>query len=122
MITRQIAPLCGIAGPLAFAGAALLVAGWYPGYSHSAQFVSELAGPESPVGAWMVWLGFVPGGVAIAAFAGPVSAAMNAEGRAHATGRLVRALGLGMIVAGISPCERGWLAALSLALARRPER
>lgn len=84
----------------------LLGAAARPGYSHCAQFISELGERGAPNASWVNLAGFLPIGVLVVVFAALASIA--AEGwRARAGLLLFSGVGWAYVIAAFFPCDPG---------------
>ena len=66
---KKLLALCGIAGPIIFALVVLILASLTPGYSHVADYMSELGATGAPYALFMNTLGFFLLGIMMIAFA-----------------------------------------------------
>ena len=85
---------------------ALLGGGAYPGYSHVAQYISELGAQGAPHGRLVSTLGLIPAGVLLlvgCAFAARQSAVRDASVMLGLLG--LAWYGLGLLVGGAMPCD-----------------
>jgi hypothetical protein len=69
MAAGKWAMFCGVLGALWMLAMVIVGGATYPGYSHVAQYISELGANGAPQGAAVSWLGFLPVGILISAFA-----------------------------------------------------
>jgi hypothetical membrane protein len=99
---RQLA-LAGIVGPVVFAAAAVIGAPFDDGYSHTHQFVSELAAEGSSSRVLMT-VGFLALGVCLVVFAWSVRALRPAAG---ALALVIALSGAGTLMAGTFSCDQG---------------
>jgi hypothetical protein len=60
---------CGVLGALWMLAMVIAGGATYPGYSHVAQYISELGANGAPQGWAVSWFGFLPVGILISAFA-----------------------------------------------------
>ncbi len=67
-VAVRTAVLGGVAGPVLFTIVTILAAAGTPGYSHAANFVSELGVPGAPHAPAINYAGFVPAGLLLGAF------------------------------------------------------
>ena len=96
----------GIVAPLMWATAVVYCGAIVPGYSHSQQYISELAAQGSPAQRVMQVTGFVLPGVLIAAFG--LSIGMRTRARLVGLGAACVTLsGLCRVAAGLLPCDAG---------------
>jgi hypothetical membrane protein len=96
----------GIVAPLMWAAAVVYCGAIVPGYSHSQQYISELAAQGSPAQRVMQATGFVIPGVLIAAFG--VSIGMRTRDRlVGLDAACVTLTGLCRVAAGLLPCDAG---------------
>lgn len=91
----------GIAGPLLFTLTTVICAGLRPGYSHKAQFISELGATGSPNAYLMNFGGFIPSGILIALFGLSLILILPKRFLALTGSVLIIAFGVGMVIAGI---------------------
>ncbi len=99
--------LGGVAGPALFALVVLVAAALRPGYSHVASFISELGADGTAHAALMNWAGFVPAGLAIAAFGRGLATTLPAGRRVAAAAALLVAFGSGIAASGVVSCDAG---------------
>jgi hypothetical membrane protein len=99
--------LCGVLAPLLWASAIVLCGILRPGFSHFAQYISELGERGSSTELLMRYLAFVPTGLMHLAFAGALVSTFR-NGRLGVAAALLLGLnGLARIAAGFFPCEVG---------------
>lgn len=67
--TKRLASLTGLLGVAWIVGLVVVGGATYPGYSHTAQFVSELGARGAPHAAVVNLAGFLPAGILICSFA-----------------------------------------------------
>jgi hypothetical membrane protein len=99
--------LGGLAGPCLFAAVVVLCGALRPGYSHSAQFISELGAIGTPNAALMNLAGFVAGGSLIAAFGVSLTSLLPPRRSSVAVAVLIGMFGLGLVLAGCFHCTPG---------------
>ena len=99
--------LGGIAGPIVFTSVVLAAAAGHPGYSHVANFMSELGATSAPRAALMNYGGFIPAGTLLAAFAIGLMNALPRKPLTTAGIFLVMLFGLGVVAAGVVSCDLG---------------
>jgi len=68
-VNNKLAMICGVFGALWLLAMVLIAGAAFEGYDHSAQYISELGAAGAPHGWQVSWLGFLPVGVLICAFA-----------------------------------------------------
>jgi uncharacterized protein DUF998 len=66
---HPILAVCGMAAPLMYAAAAVAAGFKYPGYDHLKNFISELGATGAPTASLMNFVGFLPYGLLVTAFA-----------------------------------------------------
>jgi hypothetical protein len=103
----RIGILCGLAAPIVWAAAIVLCGSLRPGYSHAAQYISELGERGGPTELLMRYAGFVPAGILHVLFAGSLYEALKGDRLAPASALLLALNGLGRVAAGMFPCEAG---------------
>ena len=99
--------LAGIAGPIVFVSAVLAAAAGHPGYSHIANFMSELGATGAPRAAVMNYVGFVPAGMLLAAFAISLMRTLPRSPLIAVGIVLVTLFGVGVFAAGVFSCDLG---------------
>ena len=99
--------LGGIVGPVVFAAVVLAAAAGHPGYSHVANFMSELGATGAPRAALMNYGGFIPAGMLLAAFAISLRRAVPRKPLISAGVVLVMLFGIGVVAAGVFQCDLG---------------
>ena len=99
--------LGGVAGPILFVLAVLAAAAGHPGYSHVANFMSELGATGAPRAALMNYIGFVPAGTLLTVFAITLVSALPRTPLVTAGVVLVMLFGIGVAAAGIFSCDLG---------------
>jgi hypothetical membrane protein len=99
--------LGGMIGPAVFATMVVVCAAWRPGYSHTAQFISELGATGTPGAAWMNGLGFLPAGAGIAMLGIALARHFRGDRLALVGAGLVAGFGVALLTAGVVPCEAG---------------
>jgi Protein of unknown function (DUF998) len=106
-MSSRIALVCATLGVLFALLLALLGGAYFPGYSHAAQFISELGARQAPHEQLVRWVGFLPAGVLILGFS---AAAFFALPRSALTtfGLLgVAVYAGGYVAAAFFPCDPG---------------
>ena len=103
----RIGILCGLVAPVLWAAAIILCGSLRPGYSHLAQYISELGERGSSTELLMRYAGFVPTGILHVLFAGSLYEALKGDRLAPAPPLLLALNGLGRVAAGLFPCEAG---------------
>lgn len=79
----------------------------FPGYSHAAQFISELGARQAPHEQLVRWAGFLPAGVLLLVFCAAARAALP-RSMLTTLGLLGLAVyGLGYVAAAFFPCDPG---------------
>jgi hypothetical protein len=68
-LSGKLAMLCALAGALWLLATVLIGGAAFPGYDHASQYISELGATGAPHGQTVSWLGFLPVGVFVSAFA-----------------------------------------------------
>jgi len=102
-----------LAFPVAAVGAlfvlllCLLGALGYPGYSHVAQFMSELGARGAPNEMWVRFLGFLPAGLLLCFFAWLARGALPGSGLATLGFIGIGTFAAGYVVAAFFPCDPG---------------
>jgi hypothetical membrane protein len=99
--------LCGVLAPLLWASAIVLCGALRPGYSHFAQYISELGERGSSTELLMRYGGFVPTGLMHLAFAGALATAFKDSRLGVIAAILLGLNGLARIGAGFFPCDAG---------------
>lgn len=105
-LPRRLA-LGGIAAPLLFGTAVVTTAALRPGYSHTTSFISDLGASQAPYAPLMNFLGFVPSGLLLVAFAVALSRTLPRTWPAVAATFLLAVFGTGVSAAGIASCDPG---------------
>ena len=93
--------------PLLWASAIVYCGTLKPGYSHFAQYISELGERDSSTELLMRYGAFVPTGLMHIAFAGALAAAFRSSRLGVLAAMLLGLNGLARIGAGFFPCEVG---------------
>lgn len=104
--TRLLA-LGGLAGPLVFAVVVVVCAARRPEYSHATRFISELGARGTPNAMVMNLAGFVLTGLLIGAFALSLLRLLPRRRLARVAAACLGVFGVGLVLAGIIPCEPG---------------
>src|SRR5712691_1593572 len=99
--------LCGVLAPLLWAAAIVYCGTLRPGYSHLAQYISELGERGSSTELLMRYSAFVPTGLMHLAFAGTLALAFRSSRLGVIAAILLGLNGLARIGAGFFPCEVG---------------
>lgn len=99
--------LGGVMGPAMFATMVVVCGAWRPGYSHGAQFISELGAKGTPGAVWMNGLGFLPAGVGVAMLGIALTRHFRGRRLAGVAAALVAGFGVALVTAGVVPCEAG---------------
>jgi len=97
--------LCGVLAPLLWASVIVLCGALRPGYSHFAQYISELGERGSSTEFLMRYGAFVPTGVMHLAFAGTLATRFSSSRLGVLAAILLGLNGLARIGAGFFPCE-----------------
>ena len=104
-MTKRLALITGVLGPLAVVLLSVLGGANFPNYSHASQFISELGATGAPNGRIISLAGFLPAGVLIIAFAFFAWRSLPRSG-ATTFGMIGLVLfALGYLVAAFFPCE-----------------
>lgn len=114
MTLRRIALLCGVLAPPLWAASIAFCGALRPGFSHAAQYISELGERGSSTELLMRYTGFAPTGLMHVAFAAFLAAMFRGR-LAAAAAALLGANGLARLGAGFFSCEPGCAQAASLA-------
>lgn len=107
----RIAGLCGLVAIGCALGTTVLGAAARPGYSHVAQFISELGEAGAPHGLPISLFGFGPTGLATLAFLALAAPAFPGDRKATAGLWAFGAVGVAYLVAAIARCDPGCPAA-----------
>jgi hypothetical membrane protein len=99
--------LCGVLAPLLWASVIVLCGTLRPGYSHFAQYISELGERGSSTEVLMRYGAFVPTGLMHLAFAGTLATRFRSSRLGVLAAILLGLNGLARIGAGYFPCEVG---------------
>ena len=99
--------LCGVLGPLLWALAIALCGTLRPGYSHFAQYISELGERGSSTELLMRYGAFVPTGLMHLAFAGALAVTFRNSRLGVIAAILLGLNGLARVGAGYFPCDVG---------------
>ena len=99
--------LGGLLGPLLFATLVAVLGALRPGYSHVAQFISELGASGTQYAAGMNYAGFVPAGLLLAALGVSLFRALRRSALAIAGAALVTLFGVLIASSGIVSCDPG---------------
>jgi hypothetical membrane protein len=102
--TMVLFSLCGIAAPIVFTSVVVIAGMSYPGYSHSAQAISELAAVDSPVAVVQNVNSFVVG-VLLIAFARALHAGINRRRQSVLGPTLIGFFGVAYIGYAFLPCD-----------------
>ena len=79
----------------------------FPGYSHAAQYISELGAHGAPHGRMVSWLGFVPSGLLLMVFAFAAPLALPRSAWAWLGFAALGYYAFGLVAGGIFPCDFG---------------
>jgi hypothetical membrane protein len=99
--------LCGVLAPLLWASAIVVCGMLRPGYSHFAQYISELGERGSSTELIMRYAAFVPTGLMHLAFAGALASTFRSSRLGLLAAVLLGVNGLARLSAGFFPCETG---------------
>lgn len=99
--------ILGVAGPLVYAIAVIVLGASQTGYSHTSQFMSELGARGSWHGQAMNLLGFQLLGLTLVGFSPALVQNMKESGWALASTLLIAIAGLGFVAVGFFPCDPG---------------
>lgn len=110
-IAHRRATLCGLLGAFAALLFPVLGAVGTPGYSHAAQFISELGAHGAPQAQLVNWAGFLPTGILLTLFAWFAWRALPASLAATLGLSGLSLFSLGYVAAAFFPCEPGCLPA-----------
>lgn len=80
---------------------------FFPGYSHTRDYISELGASGTITGVWVSYLGFLPIGLLLAAFLITASPLLSARGWARVGFYLLYGAPLGYISSAFAPCDLG---------------
>jgi hypothetical protein len=98
----------GIIGVLLFVGTTIIAGMFFPGYSHTAQFISESYAMGTAYGPQLRFLGYLPSGLCIAAFAYYAVKALPKSGlTTFGFAGIGIFYGLATVVVSIFPCDAG---------------
>lgn len=103
----RIGALAGVAGPVLISAVVVAAAALRPGYSHSADFISELGATGTPYAALMNYAGFVPGGLLVAVLGVALAGALPRHGLGMVGAVLVTLFGSGVAASGVISCDPG---------------
>ena len=103
----KVGILCGVLAPLLWVSVIVLSGTLRPGYSHFAQYISELGERGSSTELLMRYSAFVPTGLMHIAFAGTLALAFRGSRLGVLAAILLGLNGLARIGAGFFPCEVG---------------
>lgn len=110
-LEQRIGRIAGAVSGLAAAALALLVpllgARGEPGYSHVAQYISELGAADAAHPGLVAAAGFAPLGVLVLAFLACASTVLPRSRRTRAGLLLLAAVGVAYLVSAIFPCDAG---------------
>ncbi|WP_434361806.1 DUF998 domain-containing protein [Parasalinivibrio latis] len=87
------------------AGTVIIAGLYYPEYSHSAQFISELGATGSPYGSYVNYLGFIPAELLIFAFVAFCYSAVPKTKQNRIGVALIGLYGTALSLAAIFPCD-----------------
>jgi hypothetical membrane protein len=96
-----------VLAPILWASTIVLCGAFRPGFSHFAQYISELGERGSSTELLMRYTAFVPTGLMHVAFAGTLAAAFRSSRLGVIAAILLGLNGLARIAAGFFPCETG---------------
>jgi hypothetical membrane protein len=99
--------LAGVAGPIVFVSAVLAAASGHRGYSHTANFMSELGATGAPRAVLMNYGGFIPAGTLLAAFGATLVHSLPRTPSMVAGAVLVTLFGIGVAASGVFSCDLG---------------
>lgn len=114
MTVRRIALVCGVLAPPLWVASIAFCGMLRPGFSHVAQYISELGEHGSSTELLMRYTGFAPTGLMHAAFAAFLAAVFRGR-LAGAAAALLGLNGLARLGAGFFSCDPGCTQAASLA-------
>lgn len=80
---------------------------YFPDYSHSRDYISELGASGTITGVWVSYLGFLPIGLLLAAFLITASPRLSARGWARVGFFLLYGAPLAYISSAFAPCDAG---------------
>ena len=103
----RILALGGIAGPLVFGAVALVCAELRPGYSHIANFISELGATGTARAEVMNLAGFLPAGCLLLVFGISIGVLVPRDRATIAAAALLATFGTGVAASGIFSCDPG---------------
>jgi len=103
----KVGILCGVLAPLLWGSVIVFCGTLRPGYSHFAQYISELGERGSSTELLMRYGAFVPTGLMHLAFAGTLALAFRSSRLGVIAAILLGLNGLARIGAGFFPCEVG---------------
>jgi hypothetical membrane protein len=103
------AGICGVAGPLIFAGLIFVLGALYPGYSHVSQTVSVIGAADAPqkVKVVMNTIGFPLLGLTVLVFAAGIECGFKGKRAARAGSSLLAASGVAIMMIGIFNADPG---------------
>lgn len=107
MSLQRAGILCGMLAPLLWAASIAVCGALRPGYSHAAQYISELGERGSLTEHLMLYAGFLPTGLLHLAFAAFLASAFRRSRPAVIGALLIGVNGLARIGAGVFPCDPG---------------
>lgn len=106
-LSRRLLALLPIASLVWLAASVLIAGALRPGYSHSAQFMSEL-GASGASGAWAMNLfGFIPAELLMLGFIGVAAAASKRNSLTLIGLAALAVYAVGLIVGALAPCDLG---------------
>ena len=103
---RRLA-LGGIAGPALFSAVVIVAAALRAGYSHTADFISELGATGTPYASLMNYAGFIPAGLMLAAFGIALAKTLPRRRACLLAAVLVASFGAGIAASGFASCDPG---------------
>lgn len=106
-MTRRVALPLAVLSFVAVALPTLVAGAAFPGYSHVAQFISELGANGAPHGELMRFAGFLPAGLLLTAFAGVAYRTLPPSGKTTVACAGLAVYALGYVAAVFFPCDLG---------------
>src|SRR4051794_11116422 len=99
--------ICGMAAPVMYAAAAVAAGFKYPGYDHLKNFISELGATGAPTASLMNFVGFLPYGLLVTAFALALHRGIRPDVGGWLGPTILVLYGMAYVGVAMAPCDPG---------------